>query len=464
MTSLEQEPLSQRRDPSWFAGISRVADRRRREELLAFQAFHDVLTGLPNRALFADRAAQAFARAVRRGTRIALLFLDLDGFKAVNDDLGHATGDELLVAVGRRLQSVVRPMDTVARIGGDEFVVLLEQLDVASDAERLAERVVAAFDSPFEVGEHRLSLSTSVGVAFAEAGSGSPEALLDRADQAMYRAKRRGAGRVEVYDDALSLPTDDTQERVRALRDALRDGLDVQFLPVAQLHGGAVAAMCVVPTWGGLEPSEVRRLATAGRLDHLLFGRLLDEACAAAGGWRDLPDEPLRIIVDVPRSQVLARGLVQLVARCAAAAGVAPALLDLGIPEAAVADGNPVVLERLAALRALGVRTSLIDVGEGPSAFMLLPRLGVRALRLGPRLLAGAAGPDRPTIRALVALAHELGMDVGASGVTSPEERVLLAELGCDVADGAAVLPAAAPDEVAAAYRRRAARRAAVGS
>jgi diguanylate cyclase (GGDEF)-like protein/PAS domain S-box-containing protein len=424
-----------------------AVDRKAFESRLAHQAHHDPLTGLPNRSLFLEFLTHALARSRRRSAAVAVLFLDLDRFKYVNDSFGHDTGDELLTSLGRRLQSVVRPGDTVARFGGDEFVVLCEDLspELARDqAIEVAERLVAVAESPFPCQGQEHFLSTSVGIACCTDGESRPEALLRDADAAMYRAKERGKGRWEVFDEAMRQSVVQRVETENALHRAIeRNEFEVFYQPVVSLcDGSAVGAEALVrwrhPERGLVSPTEFITLAEETGLVVPLGRWVLEQACRQAAVWRRVHGDALTISVNLSARQLVRAELVSEVAAALRDAAIPPAMMCLEITESVLMDDVEMSLAAIRALKSLGVRLSIDDFGTGYSSLGYLKRLPVDAVKVDRSFVDGlGTDPDDSAIvAAVVSLGHTLGLTVVAEGVETHEQLAELVALGCDQAQG----------------------------
>ncbi|MCU1487633.1 MAG: hypothetical protein JWN67_4379 [Actinomycetia bacterium] len=407
------------------------------------QALHDALTGLPNQTLFDDRAANAIARARRHGDRVAVAVLDLDRFKTVNDSLGHRAGDDLLVQVADRLRAAVRSPDTVARMGGDEFTLLLPELQPHGEAV-VAERLLAAFEAPFDVDGHQIRVSPSIGLAAFPADGDTHERLLRNADAAMYRAKENGrntwatyaSGMTERAYDRLTLEAD----LYRALE---RRELRLGFQPVARVADrGRVAVEALVrwshPSFGILGPGEFLPLAEEVGLIAELDAWVLRQACLELGRADAAGTTPSRIAVNLSARSLAHPSLSRVVAEALAFGGLAPARLIIEVTEAVTAQPADGVLEALADLRATGVAVALDDFGRGHSPLADLADLPLDMIKIDRSFLAGvrSADDESPVLAAVVAMAHGLGLEVVAEGVETEEQLAFVARLGCDLAQG----------------------------
>jgi diguanylate cyclase (GGDEF)-like protein len=417
------------------------------ERALLHQAFHDALTGLPNRALFEDRLGQALARRERRRLEAAVLFLDIDRFKWVNDSLGHAAGDELIVAVADRLQAVVRPGDTVARFGGDEFVVLCEELHTAGEALLVADRLRGVLDAPFQLQGREIRLTASVGIALASTSThDTPDALLRDADAAMYRAKDGGRDRIELFDDEMRSRAMARLETESMLRRAIDQGeLTVHYQPVIKLSTGRVTGVEALvrwkhPTRGLIPPSEFITVAEETGQIVALGGFVLNQACMQVARWNNRhPDRPpLAVSVNLSAHQVRCRGLAELVAGALARSNLQPRLLCLEITESALVEDAEASRAALEALKDLGVTLAVDDFGTGYSSLIYLRRFPVGVLKIDRSFVVGLGTntEDTAIVASVVGLAQALGLVAVAEGVETPEQLACLAELGCALAQG----------------------------
>jgi diguanylate cyclase (GGDEF)-like protein/PAS domain S-box-containing protein len=425
-----------------------ITERKQAEAALEHQALHDSLTGLPNRLLFLDRLDHAMARAARDNTaEPAVMFLDLDRFKLVNDGLGHDAGDELLAAVATRLRGSLRPGDTVARFGGDEFVLLFESVADRSRAEALANRVLSCFEQPFRIDGEDLRVSASLGVALYDAAHTAAELVRD-ADAAMYRAKGQGRGRMQMFD-ATSREHDLARVHTEnALRSALdHDELRVHYQPIFSLRDlRTVGVEALVrwqhPTRGLLPPSEFIDVAEDSGLIVPLGAWVLAESCRQLVEWNSqLPDDrKLSLSVNLSARQLAEPGLVETVRSTLQAAGIDPMIVDvwLEVTETLVLRDPESAAARLTELRSLGVRLAVDDFGTGYSSLSYLRRFPVSALKIDRAFVAGLgqSSEDEAIVLAVVHLAHALGLEVVAEGVESDVQLSRLREIGCDFAQG----------------------------
>jgi diguanylate cyclase (GGDEF)-like protein len=412
---------------------------------LSHVALHDSLTKLPNRSLFIDRTTHALASARRTGTWTAVLFLDLDDFKRVNDVFGHSVGDTLLREIAIRLSGVIRPSDTVARFGGDEFTILCPGLGTEEDAVQVAQRIIAALGRPFRAGARQLRAGASVGIAFAPAGGSDADALVHDADTAMYRAKERGRGGYEVFDEAV-------RERVmarlrieKALRHALDDGeLRLAYQPVFALDPQRVLGFEALLRWNSRElglvgPDEFIPIAEQSGLMQRIGTWVLHEACREIAALRlARPDLDLGVAVNLSARQLHDPDLPQIVVEALHEHGLPGAALALEIREADLTEDAEGVGDSLDELRKLGVRLMLDDFGTGFSSLSYLKRFPVDTLKIDQSFIAGLGRDDgdRAIVAAIMAVAEALELRVIAEGVETAEQATELIALGCDVAQG----------------------------
>jgi diguanylate cyclase (GGDEF)-like protein len=422
---------------------SLALNHARAVEEAVHEALHDSLTGLPNRSLFLDRMRHALARAVRDAEPVGVLFCDLDGFKTVNDSLGHRTGDRLLVMVAERLAERLRPGDTIARLGGDEFAVLLEELREPGDAARAAQRLLDALEAPFELRDREFYVSASIGIA---AGKDDAETLLRDADLAMYRAKSRGKGRYAVFEPGMHTAIVERLELEVDLKRALeREELAVVYQPIFSLLSGSITGVEALvrwnhPTRGTVMPESFVPLAEESGLIAELGRWVLRKACHQGALWRaKYPGHPgLGIGVNISGAQLSEPGLVREVSDALAESQLDATGLTLEITETALMESFDEAIEEVDALKALGVDLAIDDFGTGYSSLRYLRRLPLDVMKIEKSFVDGIGRPDEEPdlLRAIIDLANIFGLRVVAEGIERPEQRERLVELGCELGQG----------------------------
>jgi len=428
-----------------------VTERKQLEEQLAHQAFHDPLTNLANRVLFRDRVEHALQRIVRGTGSPAVLFIDLDNFKAVNDGLGHSAGDWLLIEVAARLSSCLRPADTVARLGGDEFAVLLD--DKAANAADVAERILAAFRDPFTVQGNDIVVMMSIGIAPLVAHQGADD-VLRNADLALYRAKAAGKGCVASFEPEMHVAALRRLELETELRRAIEGEsgageLLIYYQPIARLSTGRMFGFEALIRWdhperGILEPLDFISLAEETGLVIPLGKRVLHEACHQTRKWQlhfgpSLRGTGMSLMVGVNLSgrHLSQPELVHDVSACLRSSGLAPDHLVLEMTESMLVHDNRATLERLHALKSLGVRLSIDDFGTGYSSLAYLERFPVDSLKMDRSFIEGLGpGAKSPLAEAVIGLGRILGLRVVAEGIETKEQWERLRRLGCGLGQG----------------------------
>ena len=442
LTNLLHEPAV----AGMVINLRNIDERKTFEQQLAQQAFYDSLTGLPNRALFQDRLRQALVRSGRRQNSIALLFLDLDNFKLVNDSLGHQAGDLLLVEAGKRLRASVRAGDTVARLGGDEFVVLLEHISGEADTLPVVEAIRQQLVRPFMVGQRTLVVSASIGIALGATQQDQAEALLRNADVAMYRAKARGKGQYAVFDPRMHADTVARMELEADLRQALERGeFRVRYQPVVALPtgrirgGGSLGALAAPDTRhdlaGRLHPD--RRGDRPDRADRALgVAGSLSAGSVLAGG---VPAGPAAD----PRGEPVATAVAD--ARSGrggfadpAGAGLPAGCLKLEITEGVLMQDMEATIAVLWQLKSLGSQLAVDDFGTGYSSLAYLKRLPLDVLKIDRSFVTGIGRQpeDQAIVRAIISLAKTLGLSLTAEGVETAEQAAALNAWGCECGQG----------------------------
>jgi diguanylate cyclase (GGDEF)-like protein/PAS domain S-box-containing protein len=423
-----------------------IAERRELEEQLTHQAFHDPLTGLPNRTMFFDRLESALERARRRDTEVAVLFMDLDDFKVVNDSLGHEVGDQVLLTVAERLENCLLAEETLARFGGDEFTVLLEDVSHPSDAARAAERIGGALRAPFVLRGRERFVTTSVGISFGGRGGERPGDLLRNADLAMYQAKARGRNRHVVFEPVMGERALQRLELEGELRRALeREEFRLHYQPKVSLKSGEIVAMEALIRWehpsrGLVSPAQF--VPVAEEIDLIApIGRwALEEACRQARRWQvQFPGMlPLKVCVNLSARQFQRPGVREEVEAALRESGLHPAALDLEITESVVMEDASATLATLRHLKGLGVNLAIDDFGTGYSSLSYLKRFPVDFLKVDRSIIQDIGeGPKAAAMAsALVGLAHSVGARTIAEGVETEAQFVRLREVGYDFAQG----------------------------
>lgn len=436
--------------------IQDITDRKRAEGQLQHDAFHDALTGLPNRALFMENLKLTMKRATRNQSfQYAVLFLDLDRFKVINDSLGHMAGDKLLILIARRLETCLRPGDTVARLGGDEFTILLEDITSIDEAIQVAERIKQELALPFHLASggdgvtarlHEVFTTTSVGIAHSGHGYKRPDDLLRDADTAMYRAKSMGKTRHEVFDPAMHADAAHLLQLETDLRRALeRDEFCVYYQPIVSLETGKLASLEALvrwqhPTKGFVSPDDFIPLAEETGLIMPLGEWVLRAACEQLRRWQAelaLPAE-VTMSVNLSGKQFAQNDLIDSIKRVLDGAQLAPNSLKLEITESIVMQNIETAADSMRELRALGVHLSIDDFGTGYSSLSYLHRFPISTLKIDRSFVGAMSGNNENTeiVRTIIMLAQNLGLDVVAEGVETHDQLTQLRALNCEYAQG----------------------------
>jgi diguanylate cyclase (GGDEF)-like protein/PAS domain S-box-containing protein len=444
----------------WEGVITDVTERKALEEQLEHRAFHDPLTDLSNRRLFMDRLGHALVRTRRRrGRRVAILFMDLDDFKVVNDSLGHKTGDRLLVAVSKRLKGCLRPEDTLARFGGDEFVVLLEDVEGPDEAVQVAERIIDELKNRFVLDGRELYARASIGIALGEDSTNDPEDLLRAADTAMYRAKDEGTG-YSVFDPVMYKKAIDRLEAENDLGRAVeQEEFVLHYQPIVSLQTGETVTVEALVRWdhperGLLDPDEFVPMAEESGLVIPMGEQVLRAACFWAKEWQEkyprIP--PLVMSVNLSARQLSRPDLAETIEVILKETGLKGSCLTLDITETVYVRtlaGNTATLD---SLRDLGARIFIDDFGVGYSSLAYLKRLPADALKIDKSFVRGLGEDveDMAIVNMIIELAHTLGLEVIAEGVETEEQARLLREMGCDLAQGYHFARPLPPEEIPA--------------
>ena len=436
----------------WYAAAKDVTDRMWLER----QALHDPLTKLPNRLLLMDRARQALSRLHRNNGLVAMLFIDLDRFKAINDNLGHALGDHLLSSVASRLATTMRDSDTVARLGGDEFVVLAEDLQSDAEALTVAERVLHILEEPFVAGSAEVSMLASIGVSVSHDPDADPETLLREADVAMYRAKRSDGYRLELFDESLRREVTAHLDIERRLRDALpRKELSLVYQPLFPLSGDGAIGCEALLRWDTGEdepigPSTFIPLAQESDLIAEIGDWVLDTACAHAARWQ-APAQRVAAFVNVSARDLTELDLATRVEQALSRHDLPAEALWLEVSENSILRDPERARATLEDVRRLGVRIALDRFGSGEARLSLPSTLPVDMIKVDRALIAGLHEDEskRAVVLALVALARAAGLQTVAVGVENDVQLRMAHELGCSIAQGFLLHPPCSPERVA---------------
>jgi diguanylate cyclase (GGDEF)-like protein/PAS domain S-box-containing protein len=445
------------------ATVVDISDRKRAEEQIEFHAYHDVLTQLPNRKLFTDRLRHGIARARRSGRPVAVMFVDIDHFKTVNDTLGHTAGDELLLEMARRLRACVRDDDTVARLGGDEFTIILSELRIAEDAVGVAQKILETVQQPLSLGGMPLIVTASIGIALHPADGADPESLLRNADSAMYRAKEDGRNTYQLCTEEMKSRAVERLAVESRLRSALLDQqLLLVYQPQVSLVTGRTIGVEALVRWndplrGLVEPASFIPIAEETRLIVPLGEWVLRTACHQMKRWQNEGAAGMRISVNLSPKQFQQHDLLSLVRSALDESGLSPECLDLEITETTAMQNAEATVDMLRALRNIGVGISIDDFGMGYSSLNYLKRFPITAVKIDRAFVHDLASSDGDAaiVAAVIAMARSLRLRVVAEGVETAEQYAFLRSRDCDEAQGYYFSRPGAPEDVGRLLKSR---------
>ena len=428
-----------------FQGVDRdITERKQAEARIEFLAHHDALTGLPNRVLLRDRFKHALAMAERSRSRVAMLFLDLDNFKVVNDTLGHMAGDRLLLEVVTRLSQCMRESDTISRQGGDEFILLLNDIPDLETVERIASKILVHLAEPAEINGHVLNTSGSIGIAIYPEDGKDFDSLLQKADTAMYNAKDAGRNIYRFFDDRMNQQAHEHLLLQNRLNQALfRAEFYLHYQPQMEISSGRVIGMEALLRWhnpelGEVVPARFIPVAEDCGLIVSIGAWVMEEACRQAQSWRQAGWPDLTLSVNLSALQVRRAGLVEMVAGALDRSGLPAHLLELELTESILLQDVENTLDTVRRLKVLGVRLSIDDFGTGYSSLSYLKRFAVDRLKIDRSFVRDVnTDPDNAAIvRAVIQLAHSLRLDTVAEGVETQEQLAFLRREGCQGVQG----------------------------
>jgi diguanylate cyclase (GGDEF)-like protein/PAS domain S-box-containing protein len=425
-------------------GISRdITERKRVEEAIIHQAYHDALTNLANRRLFMDRLAQALTRAPWHNRLVAVLFLDLDHFKGINDALGHSVGDQLLQAVAERLTACVRKGDTVARLGGDEFAIALADIARTSDVPKVAQKIIDTLSEPYVLEGRELFTTASIGISICPDDAQDPDSLVKNADIAMYRAKKHGRNNYQHYSPDMNAQAFERLAIETSLRHALeRDEFFLEYQPQIDMETSRIIGYEALVRWqhpdlGMMSPGKFIPLAEESGLIVPIGEWVLRTACAQNKAWQVAGLPPIRVAVNVSPRQLRHDDLLQVIERCLTETGLDPTYLELELTESIMQDSDEAI-QLLCQLQSMGVQIAIDDFGTGYSSLNHLKRYPINKLKVDQSFVRdiGHDPHDRAIVKAIIALAQSLNMRAVAEGVETEAQMTYLRSLKCDEAQG----------------------------
>lgn len=430
-------------------GASQVArditQRKESQERIQYLAHYDSLTGLPNRTLLADRMRVAIGQAARYSKRLALLFVDLDRFKLVNDSLGHEVGDKLLKAVAKRMQSTVRHTDTISRVGGDEFIIFLSQIEAAEDAARVAEKLIAAASQPYKIEEHELMLTASIGISIYPDNGKEATSLLRNADASMYSAKEAGKNRYQFYSEDLTSRAIERFSLECDLRDAIgRNEIFVMYQPQIELATGRIIGAEALMRWqhprrGLVSPASFIPVAEDTGLILSLGERILRESCLQACKWRNYRGfDGVRVGVNVSAVQFRQKDFTDVVLRVLEETGLSPDCLELEVTESVVMQGAESVVQKMRIFDAHGIKMAIDDFGTGYSSLSYLRQFTLNRLKIDQSFIRDLLdnADAEAIVRAIAAMGRSLGLRVIAEGIATETQAKFLQSIECDEGQG----------------------------
>lgn len=424
--------------------IRDITERKAAEQQIEYQAYHDALTGLANRRLFQEHLSLALALAQRRERMVAVLFLDLDHFKLINDSLGHTVGDALLHQVAQRLKGAVREGDTVARVGGDEFTIVLQEVAHRSDAAVVANKVLEAIAAPLEVNGHRLYITTSIGITLFPEDGDDAETLLKNADAAMYRAKDEGRNTYQMSTQELSRSTQERMTLENGLHRAIEEGeFEIWYQPQVDLATMEIVGMEALLRWkhasrGIIRPAEFISVAEERGMIVVIGDWVIREACREVRRLHDAGRDGFRVAVNISARQFRDQNLLATIESAIAESGIDPRCLELEITETVAMENVVLTMTTLAALRKTGVTIAIDDFGTGHSSLSYLKRFPIDALKIDRAFLLDLPDgfEDAAIVKSVIQLAQGLNLRVVAEGVETAEQLAFLRAQGCHEVQG----------------------------
>lgn len=424
--------------------ITDITERKQAEETIRYQAYHDLLTGVANRTLFMDRLSLEIAQARRHRAKLAVLFLDLDRFKNINDSLGHAAGDRLLMEVASRLRNCLRASDTIARIGGDEFAIVLPDIADTDSAARIAQELRMILDQSYHFDGHEFHITASIGISMYPDDSEYPEMLLKNADVAMYHVKEQGRNNYRFYSPAMNLRTLELMILEQSLRQTLKKGqLELHYQPQIDLKRPGITCVEALVRWrhpelGLLQPFQFLPLAEETGLVVSIDEWVLRTACAQNKQWQDAGYRELCVTVNLSARQFQQADLVEVVSRALEETGLRPECLEIEVTESIAMQHIDITIPHLANLSSRGIGLSIDDFGTGYSSLSYLKRLPIRRIKIDKSFISGLSDDpdDQAIVTAVIAMAHTMKLQVVAEGVETDDQLSFLKASRCDAVQG----------------------------